>query len=666
MSDGVSVTEERRHPLQLLEALLISTAVVVGLEIAAMLVGHIPNSSVIFSIIIVFLTLTRGTPAGLVCGAVTLLYVCWRALWPDQELTADEATRLTVVALAIPGLTLLTSVLRRRSEQAIAVLRSEISTRLRNESQLRAEIAARIEVEEALRRTEAEYRNLFEHNPNPMWIFDRETLRFLAVNDVAVTHYGYTRDQFLAMTIADIRPPEDVPLLHDSMRENEAQPYTTPRRWRHRRADGSLIDVEIMSSKMSFHGREASFVLALDVTERRLLEEQVLQAQKMETVGRLAGGVAHDFNNLLTVIMGNIALMRDDLPSDHRLISDLDEVDSAAQRAADLTRQLLAFARKQVMLPQPVNINALTLDMERMLRRLIGEDIELRTLPAADLPLVIADPGQISQVLVNLVVNARDAMPEGGRMTIETGIAELDAHYAALHVDLQPGTYAMLAVSDSGLGIAPEHLTQIFEPFFTTKPQGQGTGLGLATCYGIAKQHGGHIAVYSEIGRGSTFRLYLPVATGEVATAASGQPTELPRGNETIMVAEDDNAVRLLATRVLREQGYRVIEATNGKEALQIAARLDTQLDLLFTDIVMPVIGGALIAEQLLVRWPQLRVLYTSGYTENVISHQGRLDPGVAYLPKPFTPAALARAVRHALDAPPAPLSSPAGDDNAG
>lgn len=396
--------------------------------------------------------------------------------------------------------------------------------------------------------------------------------------------------------------------------------------------------------------------LVLDTTDRQHLETQFLQAQKMETVGRLAGGIAHDFNNLLTVILGCVEFVQDAVAPDSRAANDLVEIQQAAERAAALTRQLLTFARKQVMQPRSLNLNDLILEMDKLLRRLIGEDIELITLPAASVYPVLADAGQIEQVLVNLVVNARDAMPNGGRLTIETGNVVLDATYAAQYLDVTPGPYVLLAVSDTGAGIAPEIRPHLFEPFFTTKPQGKGTGLGLATCYGIIKQHGGHIGVYSELGQGSSFKVYLPITAVEAADDPEAAPlVEMPRGNETILLVEDEPAVRTLAARALREQGYTVLEAGNGADALRLIRTYPLPIHLLFTDIVMPQMGGKELADRLKTRMESLRVLFTSGYAESAISHHGRLEPDVAYLPKPFTPAALARAVRGVLDDMPLP-----------
>ncbi|HMO59665.1 MAG TPA: ATP-binding protein [Roseiflexaceae bacterium] len=640
------------HPRmrQVLEAVFLGGLLVLAAEFVRDQFGPIPNISVVFSILVVFLTLVRGAFGGLIVCIITFWYVFLQSLDSDTGLTILEVNRLIIIGLFLPSLVMVVAILRGRFERIIAGLRNELSARVRNEELLQAEIQARNATEEALRRTETEYRNLFEHNPNPMWIYDLETLQFLAVNNLAIERYGYSREQFLAMTIADIRDPEDIPRLRSAVAARRDRNYSAPRLWRHRKADGKHIDVEISSDRIEFNGRPAVVVLANDVTDKLQLEAQFLQAQKMETVGRLAGGVAHDFNNLLTVIIGSTMLLRDELADGPpHLLDDLDEIDRAAQRAADLTHRLLTFARKQVFLAELTDLNALILDMDRMLRRLIGETIELVTRPAVNMPHVMADEAQISQVLVNLVVNARDAMPDGGQVLIETDIVSLDAIYAAQHVGVNPGQYAVLAVSDTGQGIAAEHLPQIFEPFFTTKPQGEGTGLGLATSYGIVKQHGGHIAVYSEYGHGSTFRVYLPLHT-ETPAIAGGADDAQPHGNETILVVEDDHALLQTTVRMLREFGYTVLEATDAEAAFEQVDATQAPIDLLFTDVIMPVTGGIELADRLAQQYPHLRVLFTSGYTGATLLHRRYLTSRAAYLAKPYSVDALMHAVRQALD----------------
>jgi two-component system cell cycle sensor histidine kinase/response regulator CckA len=389
-----------------------------------------------------------------------------------------------------------------------------------------------------------------------------------------------------------------------------------------------------------------------DITEHRRLEAQLVQAQKLESIGRLAGGIAHDFNNMLSVVIGFISSAREELAPDSPAQHDLEVAEAAAWRGANLTRQLLAFARKQVVEPRVLNLNAVILDLEKMLARLIGEDIELLTRPAPNLGAVKADPGHIEQVIINLAVNARDAMPAGGQLTIETADAELDEDYARQHVGVVPGPYAMLAISDTGVGMEAAVRQEIFEPFFSTKEPGKGTGLGLATCYGIIKQHGGNIWVYSEVGRGTTFKIYLPRV--EEAPDALPRPAggaALPRGVERVLLVEDEALVRELASTGLQQQGYTVLTASNGAEALQvIEAAGDEPIDLLITDVVMPGMGGKALAEHVARRYHGIRVLFISGYATDAITHHGQLKPGTQFLSKPFTRAALAHKVRDVLD----------------
>ena len=392
--------------------------------------------------------------------------------------------------------------------------------------------------------------------------------------------------------------------------------------------------------------------ISRDISEHKRLEAQLLQSQKMESIGQLAGGIAHDFNNMLSAVIGFIGSARDDIPQDSQAQHDLEAAEGAAWRAAGLTRQLLAFARKQIVEPHVLNLNAVIVELDKLLRRLIGEDIELVTLPAADLGHVKADPGQIEQVIANLVVNARDAMPAGGRLTIETANTVLDANYARQHVGVTPGDYVMLAVSDTGSGMDAEVQQHIFEPFYTTKAIGKGTGLGLSTCYGIIKQHGGNIWVYSEAGHGTTFKVYLP-RVYEAADSPAGDADDLPvpQGTETVLLVEDEPLVRELASTILHAQGYTVLVASNGEEALRvIQASGEETIDLLVTDVVMPQMGGKILAEQVASVYPSINVLFISGYPTDAIVHHGRLEPGTHFLSKPFTRTAFARKVREVLD----------------
>jgi len=388
-----------------------------------------------------------------------------------------------------------------------------------------------------------------------------------------------------------------------------------------------------------------------DVTELKRLEEQLRQAQKMEAVGRLAGGVAHDFNNLLTAILGSTELLLGGLPGANPLREDAEEIRRAAERAAALTRQLLAYSRRQVLKPEPLNLNTVVAEMDRLLRRLIGEDVVLVTALAPDLGTVRADPGQIEQVIVNLALNARDAMPQGGRLSVATTNIELDPAYVGDHAGAKAGPFVLLTVTDTGTGMDPETTAHLFEPFFTTKEVGKGTGLGLATVYGIVKQSGGYITVYSEPGQGTSFKIYLPrVPEASPVPKGPTAPRESTRGTETILVVEDEPAVRSLSRRALEGSGYTVLAAATGADALELAERHDGPIDLLVTDVVMPGMSGRELAEQLAPRRPGLRVLYMSGYPGDAVVQRGGLAAGVAFLQKPFTPDGLARQVRAVLD----------------
>jgi hypothetical protein len=513
------------------------------------------------------------------------------------------------------------------------------------------DVTERKRAELKLQQSEEQYRLLFESNPHPMWVYDPETLAFLAVNDAAVAHYGYSREEFLAMTLEDIRPPEDV----DALREDLAAAGRGISKglWRHRKKDGTLIDVEISAQNVSFGGRRGRLVLANDITDRRRLEDQLRQAQKMEAVGQLAGGVAHDFNNLLGVITGFTELLMKDIGPEHRGYRRVEEIRKAADRAASLTRQLLTFSRKQVVQPQVVDLNELICETEKMLRRLIGENIELVTALSPDLGRVRSDPGQVDQVIVNLAVNARDAMPGGGKLIIETANVTLDAGYSVNHAHVPPGPYVMLAVSDTGHGMDAVTQSRIFEPFFTTKELGKGTGLGLSTVYGIVKQSGGHIQVYSEVGRGTAVKVYLPRVESDERTVEGGALVEAPRpGSETILLVEDAESLRVMIREILEEGGYTVLESGEAEQALSVASAYEGPIPLMLTDVVMPGMSGREIADKLKGARPDTRVLYMSGYTDEAISHHGNLEPGTQFIQKPFTSDALLRKVREVLDAP--------------
>ncbi len=402
---------------------------------------------------------------------------------------------------------------------------------------------------------------------------------------------------------------------------------------------------------------EGTLGVALDITERRLLEQQLLQAQKMEAIGQLAGGVAHDFNNLLAIVVGYCDLLSEELEAGSPERKYVQEIRKAGNRAVSLTRQLMAFSRKQVLEPRVLDLNQVVADTDRMLRRIIGEDIDLAVLFASKLWSVKIDPGQMEQVILNLALNARDAMPGGGKLTIETGNVELDETDVARHVTMPPGSYVMLAVSDNGTGMSPHTQERIFEPFFTTKEKGKGTGLGLATVYGIVKQSGGYIWVYSEEGKGTTFKIYLPPVAEPLESAPNDRPSGAwsaisPRGTETVLLVEDEESVRELGRRCLEGQGYAVLEACDSNQALEICRNHSQAIHLMVTDVVMPGLDGRQLAQRAAGLRPQMKVLYVSGYTENTIVHRGVLDPGISFLQKPFRPMDLAVKIREVLDAP--------------
>jgi PAS domain S-box-containing protein len=431
---------------------------------------------------------------------------------------------------------------------------------------------------------------------------------------------------------------------------------------RRRKKDGSPIDISIWTSPLTDHRGEVTGIISVwaDITERKKMEEalhnseeQLRQSQKIEAIGRLAGGVAHDFNNLLTAIRGYSDLLIHRLDSTSPMRRDVEEIRKAGERASSLTQQLLAFSRKQVMRPKVLDVNAVVADLDRMLRRLIGEDVDLVTVLTPGLGNVMADPGQIEQVVMNLVVNARDAMPGSGKVTIETANVELDDRYVRRHSVVQPGDYVLLAVSDTGTGMDEVTKNRLFEPFFTMKEKGKGTGLGLSTVYGIVKQNGGYIWVYSEIGLGTTFKVYFPRFAGTSLEANKERTSEsAPRGRETVLVAEDEEMVRTLVRGILEGNGYTVITASDGDEAISAAGNHGGPIHLILTDVVMPKRGGRDVAESLARLHPGVKVLYMSGYTDESIVHRGVLEEGIAFIEKPFTPDALLRKVRQVLADP--------------
>ncbi len=549
---------------------------------------------------------------------------------------------------------------RKQAEKTLREAHDELEIRVqeRTAELMRATETLQMEVtehklaEEMLRESEEQLRGLVENAPVGIY---RTTLDgiILMANQVLAQMLGYSSTE---------------ELMSRNVEKDSLIPKTSKNQFREQiERDGEIKGFETLWFKKdgseTFVRESARCVrdkdgnvqyyegIVEDITEQKQLEAQFRQSQKMEGIGRLAGGVAHDFNNLLTVISGHAELASVSLDKQDPLHDDLKEIQNAAHRAAQLTRQLLAFSRKQTLQPKVLDLNDIVRELDKMLKRVIGEDIDLETIVATDLWRVNADPGQIEQVIINLSTNARDAMPGGGKMVIETQNIELDEEYADKHPDVTPGPHVMLAISDNGCGIKENVKSHIFEPFFTTKEEGKGTGLGLSTVYGIVKQSGGNIWVYSELDKGTTFKIYLPMVTQEAdELSREADVSEAPRGTETILLVEDEEGVRKLAVRILKGQGYKVLEAESGVDALLICQKMQKPVDIVITDVVMPNMSGSEFVEKLREFWSDFKVLYMSGYTANAIAHSGVLDPDKPYLQKPFRPIDLALKVRSVLD----------------
>ncbi|HLL81283.1 MAG TPA: PAS domain S-box protein, partial [Longimicrobium sp.] len=540
----------------------------------------------------------------------------------------------------------------------VAMLR-DLAVAVSGEFDARRERAERLRTEESLRASESQLRALFDEAAVGMAIVDLHG-RLVRTNRALQAMLGYPAEELQAMLFSQITHPDDVGAdweLFGDLVAGECTHYQVEKRYF--RGDGAILWTHLNVSLVRDAEGAPCFTVGIieDITERRRAEEalrqsqdELLQAQKMETVGRLAGGVAHDFNNLLTVIKGNTQLLLSDLPEGSEMREDLEEIDAVSGRAAELTQQLLAFSRRQVLQMRVLDLNETVARADRLLRRLLGEDIEFRTTVDPALGAVRADPGQLEQVLMNLALNARDAMPGGGKLTLETRNVWLDDEYARRHPSVTPGAYVMVAVSDSGHGMDAETQARVFDPFFTTKEPGRGTGLGLATVYGIVRQSGGHVWVYSEVGRGTSFKVYLPRVDGVPAAQGPGRGAGLRGGTETILLVEDEESVRRLGHRVLERAGYTVLAAAAGGEALRVAEAHAGAIHLLVTDVVMPGMSGREVAERMALLRPRAGVLFTSGYTDDAIVHHGVLDDGMAFLQKPFDPSTLLDAVRRVLD----------------
>jgi two-component system cell cycle sensor histidine kinase/response regulator CckA len=520
------------------------------------------------------------------------------------------------------------------------------------------DITERKQAEVELQQSEERYRELVENARDIIYEHDLNG-RYTSTNKSGQQLTGYSRAETLELSIADTVAPEYLDKAREMLRLKLAGETVTAYELEILTKDGGRIPVEVNTRLVYKDGVPVGVQgIARNITERKRLEEalrdseqQLRQSQKLEAIGQLAGGVAHDFNNLLTAINGYSALALRRLGDDHPISSYLEEIKKAGDRAANLTRQLLAFGRKQLLQPLAINLNDIVSDMIKLLKRLIGEDLQLVTKPSSGLKQIKADPGQLEQVIVNLVVNARDAMPRGGTVTIETANTTLDGAYASRHVDVTAGEYVMLAVSDTGIGMDHDTQSHIFEPFFTTKEKDKGTGLGLSTVYGIIRQSGGNIWVYSELGKGTTFKIYLPLIEGEASAKAEADHAPIKRGSETVLLVEDEDMVRKLASELLEESGYIVLEANGGEEAIRLGKSHAEPIDLLITDVVMPKFSGKEVAEQLHTIHPETKVLFMSGYTDEAIVHHGIVDSGIAFIQKPFSERALAQKIRDVLDA---------------
>jgi PAS domain S-box-containing protein len=558
---------------------------------------------------------------------------------------------------------------------------------------LEQEISERKRAEEALRESEERYRHLFQAasvslweqeiselkealdslkqqgvNNLPQYLEDNpdfvrravQMIKVLDVNDRTLQIYGAESKAELLGSLEKISAPEALPHFKEQIIAiAEEKPYYEKESFA-RTLQGETLNILVTITLPQTQSKTGTMLVSvMDITARKQAEEEkknlqarLHQAQKMEAVGQLTAGIAHDFNNLLTAINGFAELLRLKLPPDDPFQETVHRILHSGQRAAELVQQLLIFSRKQVVEPKILDLNAIVVDMEKLLHRIIGEDIQLNTELESELWPIKADTAQMEQIIVNLVVNARDAMPDGGLLTIETATVTLDESYTATHLESKPGDYILLAVSDTGTGMTQEVQSRLFEPFFTTKEVGKGTGLGLATVYGIVKQSNGHIGVYSELGHGTTFKVYLPRTeeTAQPMAAAHQSMAEAPSGDETILLVEDNEGVRDLAFRVLRNKGYVVLEAADGHEALQIFEAQARPIHLLLTDVVLPDLNGSTLAQQLTQKQPDLKILFTSGYAGDAIVRHGVLSADLAFLAKPFTPTALAYKVRRVLD----------------
>ncbi len=519
------------------------------------------------------------------------------------------------------------------------------------------DITEHVRFEETLRENEERYRTLFEGSMDAVYIATREG-KFVDFNQAFLDLFGYGKEEMTGLHDREIyvQPADRHRFQEEIEKKGFVRDYELRLRKQNRKEMDCLVTASVRRENGGIIQGHQGFIR--DITERKrteqemkLLEEQLRQSQKMEAIGRLAGGIAHDFNNLLTIMKGYSQLSLLEVKEGDPLRENLEGIQKATDRASDLIRKILAFSRRQMMEMRVLSLNTLLMDLDKLLRRIIGEDIDLVTVLAEDLGRVKVDPGQIEQVILNLAVNAKDAMPNGGKLTIETANAAIDESYARSHISAIPGRYVMFSMSDTGVGMTPEVKERIFEPFFTTKEKDKGTGLGLSTVYGIVKQSGGNLWVYGEPGQGTSFKIYLPREEEPLEkTSENVLKTIPPRGTETVLIVEDENEVRQLAVRILAKQGYKVLEASQGDQALWICGQHKEPIHLLITDVIMPGMNGRDLAERMKSLRPETKVLYMSGHSSGAIVHHGVLDPSANLLQKPFTPEALARKMREVLD----------------
>ena len=575
--------------------------------------------------------------------------------WPQSVfgvLTASPWRTVEHAFWVLFEVSFLIMAIKRSLEEMLQVARRQVTLEDLNEA-MEEKVRARTE---QLRQTEERYRTLFEDAP--LGIFQASpTGEILVANGAMLEVMGFASHEEMRTSNARLHGvAASNPDVADLLQRLKSKGHLSAQEVGWQRPDGSTVRVqESLKAVRDCAGEILSFEgTAEDITERRELEARYLQAQKVQAIGQLAGGVAHDFNNILTAIIGYSDLLIDKGGLESASRAQVHEIKRASERAASLTQQLLAFSRKQTLLPRVLRLNTVVSEMDQMLRRLVGEHIQIQTKLASDIAAVKVDPGQVQQVVMNLVVNARDAMPEGGKLTVETSNAILDEEYCRLHPEATPGSYVALAVSDNGVGMTPEVRARLFEPFFTTKGVGSGTGLGLATCHGIIKQSGGTISVYSELGVGSTFRVYFPSTREAIEElVATERSASLSHGNETVLLVEDEPMVRELGVLALSSLGYRVIEAANGVEALNRLEKMGADsISLLVTDVVMPEMGGRELAKHARKLHPSMRILFSSGYTYDAIERSDLLEQGTYFLPKPYTMAMLADKIREVLESP--------------